>query len=67
VYVLAPVLFDIQTVIPVIDKGVSFLGLTITEDSTSYITVDGLVKYNEIFTWTSNIVSFYVGSQIKGR
>jgi len=67
VYVLAPVLFDTQTVIPVIDKGISVLGLHITEDSTSYITVDGMVKYDEIFTWTSNIVSFYVGSQIKGR
>jgi hypothetical protein len=67
VYVLAPVLFDIPTVIPVIDKGISVLGLQITEDTTNYITVEGMVKYNEIFDWASNIVAFYVGSQIKGR
>ena len=67
VYVLAPVLFNTQTVIPVIDKGISFLGLTITEDSTSYITVEGMVKYDEIFQWASQIIAFYVGSQIKGR
>lgn len=67
VYVLAPVLFNTQTVIPVIDKGVSFLGLTITEDTTSYITVEGMVKYDEIFQWASQIIAFYVGSQIKGR
>jgi len=67
VYVLAPVLFDTPTVIPVIDKGISFLGLTITEDSTSYITVEGMVKYDEIFQWASQIIAFYVGSQIKGR
>jgi len=67
VYVLAPVLFDTPTVIPVIDKGISVLGLQITEDTTEYITVNGLPKYEEVFTWTSNIVSFYVGSQIKGR
>jgi len=67
VYVLAPVIFDTPTVIPVIDKGISVLGLEITPDQTEYITVNGLPRYEEIFTWTSNIVSFYVGSQIKGR
>ena len=30
VYVLAPVIFDIQTVIPVVEKGVSILGFEIT-------------------------------------
>ena len=64
IYVLAPVLFDVQTVIPVIEKGVSFLGFDITSDTTTYITVDGMVKYDEVFAWASMIIEFYVGAQV---
>ena len=63
VYVLAPVLFDIQTVIPVVEKGVSFLGFELSGDTTTFVTVDGLVKYEEVFAWASLIIEFFVGSQ----
>jgi len=64
VYVLAPVLFDVQTVIPVVEKGVSFLGFELTGDKTTYLTVEGMVKYEEVFAWASMIIEFYVGSQV---
>ena len=64
VYVLAPVIFDVQTVIPVIEKGTSFLGFEITSDKTTFVPVDGMVKYDEVFKWASMIIEFYVGSQV---
>jgi len=64
VYVLAPVIFDVQTVIPVVEKGVSILGFEITGDKTTFVPVDGMVKYEEVFGWASMIIEFYVGSQV---
>ena len=64
VYVLAPVIFDVQTVIPVVEKGVSILGFELTGDTTTFVPVDGMVKYEEVFRWASMIIEFYVGSQV---
>ena len=61
VYVLAPVIFDVQTVIPVVEQGVSFLGFEISGDKTTFVTVEGLVKYEEVFAWASLIIEFLVG------
>ena len=68
VYVLAPVFLDIPTAIPIITEGVSFLGFDITSDTVEYTLVRGLVKYDEVFEWTSLIVEMYFGaSMAKGK
>lgn len=64
VYVLAPVLFDVKTVIPVVSEGFSFMGFSLTSDTTKFVEVSGLVKYEEVFNWASMIIEFYVGSQV---
>jgi hypothetical protein len=68
VYVLAPVFFDISTAVPIVTEGFSFLGFDITSDTVEYTMVRGLVKYDEIFSWTSLIVEMYFGASLaKGR
>jgi len=68
VYVLAPILFDIPTAVPIIQEGISFLGFDITSDTVEYTMVRGLVKYDEIFGWTSLIVEMYFGASLaKGK
>jgi len=64
VYVLAPVIFDVKTVIPVVSEGFSFMGFSLTSDTTKFVEVAGLVKYEEVFNWASMIIEFYVGSQV---
>ena len=67
-YVLAPILFDIPTAVPIIQEGISFLGFDITSDTVEYTMVRGLVKYDEIFGWTSLIVEMYFGASLaKGK
>ncbi len=61
-------IIGIDTVIPVVEKGFSFLGIEITPDQTEYITVSGLLKFPEIFGWAQLIIEFYFGAQLaKGR
>jgi len=68
VYVLAPVFMDIPTAIPIVTDGISFLGFDITSDEVEYTMVRGLVKYDEVFEWTSLIVEMYFGaSMAKGK
>ena len=68
VYVLAPIIFDIQTAVPIVTEGISFLGFDITSDKVEYTMVRGLVKYDEVFEWTSLIVEMYFGSSLaKGK
>jgi len=68
VYVLAPIIFDLPTAIPIVTEGISFLGFDITSDTVEYTMVRGLVKYDEIFGWTSLIVEMYFGASLaKGR
>ena len=65
---VAPVVFDVPTVIPTIIEGFSFLGLQFTPDVVEYATVDGLLKMDEIFGWATMIIEFYFGAQLaKGK
>ena len=37
-------------------------------ETTTYITVEAMVKYEEIFKWATMIVEFYFGAQLaKGK
>jgi hypothetical protein len=65
---VAPALFDIDTVIPTVREGISFLGFQLTPDKIEYITVQGMVKFTEIFEWVTLIVEMYFGAQLaKGK
>ena len=67
-YVTAPLIFDLPTAIPIVTEGISFLGFDITSDTVEYTMVRGLIKYDEIFEWTSLIVEMYFGaSMAKGK
>ena len=65
---IAPVWFNIPTAIPVVQKGVSSLGMNLTQDVVEYQVISGLIKYDEIFAWASMIIEFYFGAQLaKGK
>ena len=65
---VAPVIFDVPTVVPTIVKGFSFLGIQLTPDVVEYATVEGLLKMEEVFRWATMIIEFYFGAQLaKGR
>lgn len=65
---VAPVFWDVPTVIPTVIKGASFLGLQLTPDVIEYVTVEGMLKFDEIFRWATMIIEFYFGAQLaKGR
>ena len=65
---VAPIVFDVPTVVPSIIKGFSFFGFQITPDVVEYATVDGLLKMDEIFGWATMIIEFYFGAQLaKGK
>ena len=65
---VAPVWFDVPTVVPTIVKGANILGFQLTPDVVEYVTVEGMLKFDEIFQWATMIVEFYFGAQLaKGR
>ncbi len=65
---VAPVWFDVPTVIPTVVKGFNFFGLQITPDAVEYVTVEGMMKFDEIFKWVTMIIEFYFGAQLaKGK
>jgi len=64
---VAPVAFNVDTVIPTVREGFSLLGIQITPDEIEYVTVKGMLKFNEIFEWAAMIVEFYVGTQAAKR
>ena len=65
---VAPVWFDVPTVVPTIVKGASILGFQLTPDVVEYVTVEGMLKFDEIFQWATMIIEFYFGAQLaKGR
>jgi len=65
---VAPIYFDVPTVIPTIVEGASFLGIQLTPDVVEYASVEGLLKMDEIFKWATMIIEFYFGAQLaKGR
>ena len=63
---IAPVMFDIQTAIPVIDKGTSFLGFEISADKETFVTVpqNTIIAYEEVWSWATLIVEVYFGGQL---
>tara|TARA_R110000850_G_scaffold115495_3_gene230922 strand:- start:2 stop:424 length:423 start_codon:yes stop_codon:yes gene_type:complete len=66
IYPLAGI-FGIETVIPVDIKPSSFLFFE-WGGGTTFETVKGLYKFDEIFAWATMIVEFYFGGQLaKGR
>ena len=65
---VGPVYFDVPTVIPTIIKGSSILGFQLTPDVIEYVTVEGMLKFDEIFKWATMIIEFYFGAQLaKGK
>jgi hypothetical protein len=67
IYPLAGI-FGIETVIPVTTEGFSFLGLFNIGGGTTFETIKGLYKFDEIFHWATMIIEFYFGGQLaKGR
>ena len=66
--VVAPALFNIDTVVPVVQKGFSFLGFEITPDRTEYITVKGMLLLEEVRLVFVMIAEMYFGATLaRGR
>jgi hypothetical protein len=61
---VAPVLWNVETVVPTVREGFSLLGIQITADEIEYVTVKGMLKLNEVFSWATMIVEFYFGAQL---
>ena len=61
---VAPVFWDIPTVIPTVTEGFDFLGFQLTPDVIEYVSVEGMLKFDEIFGWATMIIEFYFGAQL---
>lgn len=61
---IAPVFWNVQTVIPTVREGFSLLGIQITPDEVEYVTVKGMLKLQEVFEWATLIIEFYFGAQL---
>ena len=67
---IAPVIWDVPTIIPTIVKGDSILGFQLTPDVIDYVMVEAgaVLKMDEIFGWATMIIEFYFGAQLaKGK
>jgi len=67
---IAPVFFNVPTVIPTVIEGASLLGLQLTPDTIDYVTVQAgaVLKFDEVFQWATMIIEFYFGAQLaKGK
>ena len=67
---VAPVIWDVPTIIPTIIEGQSILGFQLTPDVIDYVMVEAgaVLKMDEIFGWATMIIEFYFGAQLaKGR
>ena len=67
---VAPVFFNVPTVVPTVIEGISILGLQFTRDTIEYVTVEAgaVLKLNEVFAWATTIIEVYFGAQIgKGK
>ena len=67
---IAPVFFDVPTVIPTVIEGASILGFQLTHDVIEYVKVEAgaVLKMDEIFGWATMIIEFYFGAQLaKGK
>ena len=57
-------LAGIDTVMPTVKEGFSFLGFKLTSDTVTYEVVSGMVKNSEIFAFSELLISFFFGSQL---
>ena len=67
---VAPVFFNVPTVIPTVIEGASLLGFELTPDTIEYVTVQAgaVLKFDEVFAWATMIIEFYFGAQVaKGK
>ena len=67
---VAPVWFNVPTVIPTLIEGDSILGFQLTPDVIEYVTIQAgsVLKMDEIFGWATMIIEFYFGAQLaKGK
>jgi hypothetical protein len=67
---VAPVFFNVPTVVPTVIEGISILGLQLTRDTVEYVTVEAgaVLKLNEVFAWATTIIEVYFGAQLgKGK
>jgi hypothetical protein len=67
---IAPVIFDVPTVIPTVIEGTSLFGITFVPDVIEYVTIQAgsVLKMDEIFGWATMIIEFYFGAQLaKGK
>ena len=60
--------FEVGYLLSLIIIGFSFLGFQFTPDVVEYVTVEGMLKFDEIFKWATMIIEFYFGAQLaKGK
>ena len=67
---VAPVIFDVPTVIPTVTEGFSFFGIQFSPDVVEYVTIQAgsVLKMDEIFGRATMIIEFYFGAQLaKGK
>ena len=67
---VAPVFFNVPTVIPTVIEGASLLVFELTPDTVEYVTVQAgaVLKFDEVFAWATMIIEFYFGAQLaKGK
>ena len=59
-------LLNIETVVPTVIEGISFLGIQLTRDTMDYVTVQSgaVLKLSEVFAWATTIIEVYFGSQL---
>ena len=57
-------LFGLDTVIPTVTEGFSFLGIQFSPDTVTYEVVSGMVKHGEAYAFAEMIISFFFGSQL---
>ena len=67
---IAPVFFDVPTIVPTVIEGASILGFQLTPDVIEYVKLEAgaVLKMDEIFGWATMIIEFYFGAQLaKGK
>jgi hypothetical protein len=64
---VAPVFFNVPTIVPVVEEGWNLLGfLQLTPDVVEYVKLEAgsVVKMQELMSWCSLIIEFYFGAQL---
>ncbi len=64
---VAPVFFNVPTIVPVTKEGWNLLGfIQITPDVVEYVKLEAgsVVKMQELMSWCSLIIEFYFGAQL---